>query len=132
MVPFAFWAVTAFLFGITIGSFLTAVIYRLARPEQNLSLLEPQRSMCPNCKHSLGPIDLLPLFSFLLSGQKCRYCKAPISWRYFGVELLTGLTFVAITLKFLPDWPTVLALCAFAAVLIPILRSRFRSRCLRP
>ena len=120
MVPFAFWVVTTFLFGITIGSFLTAVIYRLARPEQHLSLLEPQRSMCPNCKHSLGPIDLLPLFSFLLFGQKCRYCKAPISWRYFGVELLTGLTFVALTLKFPHDVPTLAAMLAFAAVLIPI------------
>jgi leader peptidase (prepilin peptidase)/N-methyltransferase len=120
MVPFAFWVVTAFLLGITIGSFLTAVIYRLARPEEHLSLLEPQRSMCPNCKHSLSPIDLVPLFSFLMFGRKCHYCKAPISWRYFGVELLTGLTFVAITLKFPHDIPTLAAMLAFAAVLIPI------------
>lgn len=116
-----FWAITVFVCGITIGSFLTAVIYRLGRPQLHLSLLEPKRSMCPDCKHSLGVLDLIPLFSFLLAGQKCRYCKKPISWRYFGVELLTGLTFVAVYLKFPQDVPTLVATLAFAAVLIPIL-----------
>ena len=120
-----FWVITMFVLGITVGSFLTAVIYRLnaanwPSPTKPLSLLEPQRSMCPNCKHALGPFDLMPLFSFLIFGQKCRYCKKPISWRYFGVELLTGLTFVAIYLKFPHDVSTLTAMLVFAAVLIPI------------
>ena len=127
IVPVAFWVVTTFLMGITVGSFLTAVIYRLGQQalgRQTLSLLHPKRSMCPICKHSLGAFDLIPLFSFLLAGQKCRYCKAPISWRYFGVELLTGLLFVALFLHFphlnAQDVPTLVAALAFGATLIPI------------
>jgi len=32
----------------------------------------------------------VPVFSFLLLGRKCRYCKAPISWRYPAIETLTS------------------------------------------
>lgn len=133
MLPTAFWVITLFVLGICVGSFLTAVIYRLGHPEKRvdgkrMSLLEPKRSMCPNCGHSLHAIDLLPLFSFLMFGRKCHYCKAPISWRYFGVELLTGLTFVAVYFKFpltpanivAQNAPVLAAMLAFVAVLIPI------------
>ncbi len=133
MLPTAFWIITLFILGICVGSFLTAVIYRLGHPEKRvngrrMSLLEPKRSMCPNCGHSLHAIDLLPLFSFLMFGRKCHYCKAPISWRYFCVELLTGLTFVAVYFKFpltplniVPqNAPILVAMLAFVAVLIPI------------
>ncbi len=133
MLPTAFWVITLFLLGICVGSFLTAVIYRLGHPElrkdgRRLSLLEPQRSMCPTCKQSLHAIDLLPLVSFLMFGRKCHYCRTPISWRYFGVELLTGLLFVALYYKF-PLTPTEMmgqnavtltAMLLFAATLIPI------------
>lgn len=114
-----FWAVTAFLFGITIGSFLNAVIYRLPH---GLTLLEPRHSICPKCTKTLSAIDLVPLFSFLLLGAKCRQCKAPIAWRYFWVELITGALFVALTLRYpplqhTPDW---IALLCFTAVLVPV------------
>src|SRR5690349_1077472 len=113
-----FWIIVTFLFGITIGSFLNAVIYRLGHKPELLSLLKPRTSICPNCEHPLGPLDLVPLLSFLLLRQRCRYCKAPISWRYFGVELLTGALFVAIYLRYpLPqDAPTCVALLCFTAV----------------
>lgn len=133
MLPTAFWVITLFILGICVGSFLTAVIYRLGHPEKRvdgkrMSLLEPKRSMCPNCGHSLHAIDLLPLFSFLIYGRKCHYCRVPISWRYFGVELLTGLTFVALYFQFplasgaemAQNAPILAAMLAFAAVLIPI------------
>jgi leader peptidase (prepilin peptidase)/N-methyltransferase len=41
----------------------------------------------------LQPRDLFPLFSYLWLGRKCRYCKTPISPRYFCIELITGLLF---------------------------------------
>ncbi len=115
--PTLFWLVVTFLLGITIGSFLNAVIYRLPN---GLSLLEPRHSICPICKKNLSAIDLVPLLSFLFLGAKCRQCKAPIPWRYFYIELLTGALFVAVTLRFYHDLPTCIAMLLFTAVMVPV------------
>ncbi len=80
------WIVGAIV-GAFIGSFLNVVIYRLPR---NLSLANPPKSFCPLCKHSLGVVDLVPLFSWLSTKGKCRYCAAKVPARYFFVELLTA------------------------------------------
>ncbi len=92
MAPSWTWVI-GLLFGAMIGSFLNVVIYRLPR---GLSLISPSKSFCPNCKHSLGVPDLFPLFSYLFSGGKCRYCKQSFSSRYFWVELLNGALWAAI------------------------------------
>jgi leader peptidase (prepilin peptidase)/N-methyltransferase len=76
-----------FLFGLTIGSFLNVVIYRLPRGE---SIVLPP-SHCPGCQHRLGPPDLVPVFSFLFLKGKCRYCGVRIGWRYPLVELSCAL-----------------------------------------
>lgn len=85
----------AFVYGTVVGSFLNVCIYRLPAEQ---SIVKPP-SHCPKCDTKLKGVDLVPLFSFLLLGRKCRYCGAPISWRYFSVELLTGLLFVATYLR---------------------------------
>lgn len=87
MFPEWTWIVGLFL-GATAGSFLNVVIYRTPR---NLSLSNPRYSFCPKCKHQLGPADLVPLFSWLLSRGRCRHCQATVPPRYFLVELLNGL-----------------------------------------
>ncbi len=81
-----------FVLGCVVGSFLNVCIYRLPRDR---SVVAPP-SYCPRCGVRLQPIDLVPLLSFLALGRKCRRCGGPISWRYFGVELITGLVFVAV------------------------------------
>lgn len=118
-VPIPVWLVAAFafLFGIVIGSFLNVVIWRLPRDQ---SLMKPEYSYCPHCKARLMAVDLVPLFSFLALGRRCRRCKAPIAWRYFYVELLTGLLFVALYLRFQHNAADAIAQILFAAVLIPI------------
>lgn len=83
-----------FIYGIIIGSFLNVCVYRLPI---GLNLAYP-RSHCPKCQHTLTGLDLVPLFSYLFIGGKCRYCGEPISIRYFLVELLSGLGFLAIGL----------------------------------
>ena len=83
-------AALVFALGTAVGSFLNVCIWRLPREE---SVVRPP-SHCPACNHRLGTADLVPLVSFLLLGRRCRYCRAPISWRYFTVELLTGLLFL--------------------------------------
>jgi len=86
------WLIPAFAFGSCIGSFLNVVIYRLPRDK---SLVTPP-SACPACNERIRFYDNIPLISWLLLGAKCRYCKARISPRYFVVELLTALLFVAV------------------------------------
>jgi len=78
----------AFLFGLVVGSFLNAVIFRIHQGESLKG-----RSFCPFCRHQLATKDLVPILSFLLLGRKCRYCRKPISWQYPLVELFTALVF---------------------------------------
>jgi len=88
----------AFLFamGACVGSFLNVVIYRLPR---DLSIVHPG-SACPTCKTPIAFYDNIPLLSWLLLLGKCRKCKARISPRYFVIELLTALLFVALYLVY--------------------------------
>ena len=78
------------LFGLAIGSFITALVPRVKNKENFIS----DRSRCPHCKHELGPIELIPLLSFLLLGGKCKYCRKPISIFYPSVELATAIVFI--------------------------------------
>lgn len=89
-------AVYLFLFGCCIGSFLNVVIYRLPREK---SLVHPG-SACPQCGRPIRFYDNIPLFSWLVLRAQCRNCKAPISPRYFIVELLTGLLFLGVYLAY--------------------------------
>ena len=91
-VPDWIWFVFIFAFGCCIGSFLNVVIYRLPRDK---SLVTPP-SACPACGKHIRSYDNIPLVSWLLLSRKCRYCKAPISPRYFIIELLTGLIFLGL------------------------------------
>ena len=86
------WFVFIFAFGCCIGSFLNVVIYRLPRDK---SLVTPPSS-CPACGRHIRFYDNIPLVSWLLLGRKCRFCKAPISPRYFVIELLTALVFIGV------------------------------------
>ena len=94
--PEAHLALSAFIFlaGLCIGSFLNVCIWRIPREE---SIVWPG-SHCPACNHAIAPWDNIPLLSWLVLNGKCRHCKAPISPRYFVVELLTGALFTALWL----------------------------------
>jgi leader peptidase (prepilin peptidase)/N-methyltransferase len=76
------------LVGLCLGSFITMLSYRLPR---KLSLSEPSRSFCPNCKTLLKPHDLVPVLSWVNTGGKCRYCALPVSMRYPLIEIVTGV-----------------------------------------
>ncbi len=116
--PFAVvFQVFAFIFGAIVGSFLNVVIYRLPL---GLSVNEPRRSFCPHCKTQIPWHQNIPLFSWLLLRGKCARCKAPISFRYFAVELLTGLLFLWVWNRALGtgEYALALPLWIFLALLI--------------
>jgi leader peptidase (prepilin peptidase) / N-methyltransferase len=79
------------LYGLAFGSFFNVVGLRV--PIQK-SIVKP-RSACPNCHHTLGPIELIPVLSYLLQRGKCRQCKVGISPLYPIIELITGLLFIS-------------------------------------
>ena len=95
-----FFALLVFLFGAIFGSFLNVVILRLPK-RQTLG----GRSHCTTCGHVLSPWELLPLVSFLWLGGRCHSCKARISPRYFIIESVTGLLFLAGWLVIAPKDP---------------------------
>ena len=97
-VPFQFWSVILFVFGCMVGSFLNVCIHRLPLAQ---SIVSPP-SHCPHCKYSIPWYLNVPLITWLMLRGKCRNCGAPISIRYFLVELLTGVVFLGCWLRFGP------------------------------
>lgn len=81
-----------FILGACVGSFLNVCIWRLPRHE---SVAHPP-SHCPKCNTQLKPLDLVPLLSQFFLRGRCRYCGAKFSWRYFGIEFLTGALFALV------------------------------------
>lgn len=53
-----------------------------------------------SCQNKLTWYELIPIFSFLGLGGRCRNCKTKISFQYPLVELITGLIFALLFLKF--------------------------------
>jgi leader peptidase (prepilin peptidase) / N-methyltransferase len=112
------WLIPAFWIGACIGSFLNVVIYRLPL---GLSVNSPKRSFCPLCKKPIPMWLNVPLVSWLWLRGRCRDCAAPIAFRYFGVELLTGILFTAAWWIFAPQAvAVVLFLWVLFALLVAI------------
>jgi leader peptidase (prepilin peptidase)/N-methyltransferase len=103
------------ILGLLVGSFLNVVI---ARVPEDASIVRP-RSRCPHCGHALPWHENIPLLSWLYLRGRCSSCKAPISWRYPVVELLTALLFVACLRRFGWTWELASALM-LTTLLIPL------------
>jgi len=70
------------------GSFLNVVGHRLIT-NQDIVFLP---SHCPHCKTPIAWHDLIPVFSWIWLGGRCRTCHAPISYLYPFIELFTAIT----------------------------------------
>ena len=97
------------LLGLVLGSFANVPIHRWPAGG---TVTEPRRSACPTCGTPIAGRDNVPVLSWLVLHGRCRYCGAPIHWRYPAVELGTGLLFVLVTLVAGVTWllPALLAL----------------------
>jgi leader peptidase (prepilin peptidase)/N-methyltransferase len=84
------------LIGLVVASFFGSLSFRLPR---KLSMLRPP-SYCPACEKRLKIYELIPFFSYLLLGGKCRNCKSPIPIQYFVVEILTPLFYFILYLRY--------------------------------
>lgn len=112
-----YYTVVLFIFGAVLGSFYNVVGYRLPKGQ---SLLFPS-SHCTKCNHRLGASELVPIFSYLFLGGKCKKCGQKISLFYPIFELTSGLLFAASYWLFGFSIQLLIALTFISALLIIII-----------
>ncbi len=120
LIPLPALAAFAAALGLVMGSFLNCLAWRLVHGESVLK----GRSHCDACGHALGPLDLVPVLSWLALRGRCRYCGAPVgarcplselacaaaygslAWRHgFSVDTLRFLLLASVLLAVsLVDW----------------------------
>ena len=130
-------AALAAVVGLTIGSFLNVVIYRVpkmmerqwaaecaelsgapAAPAEKFNLLAP-RSRCSGCGHLIGWYENIPLLSYVFLRGKCSACGVPYGIRYPLVEAITGGLFFYCAWRW--GWSmTTLVWCGFSALLLAL------------
>ncbi|MDH5472030.1 MAG: A24 family peptidase [Gammaproteobacteria bacterium] len=101
--------------GLSVGSFLNVVIYRLpvmmendwrqqctefleledTAKETKFSLATPA-STCPKCGHKIRAWENIPVISYLLLKGKCASCKTSISAEYPLIETITAIASIII------------------------------------
>ncbi|OWA36221.1 prepilin peptidase [Saccharibacillus sp. O16] len=84
------------IIGLLFGSFFNVVGLRVPAGE---SIVRPP-SRCGSCNHQLGAKDMVPVFSYLFSGGKCRHCGVKVSPIYPLFEAATGFLFLWTYLRF--------------------------------
>ena len=87
--------VIAGILGAVFGSFLNCAAWRVAHGES----VTKGRSHCTSCGHVLSAPDLIPVFSWIFLGGKCRHCGAKVSVRYLLAELFMAAVFVLTLLQ---------------------------------
>lgn len=104
------------LLGAALGSFAAAQVWRLRADQletdrrsgepidsMEFKKLKPllgktfksDRSRCLSCHHELKWYDLLPIISWVTLAGRCRYCKEPIGFADFALELAMAGLFAA-------------------------------------
>jgi leader peptidase (prepilin peptidase) / N-methyltransferase len=102
--------------GLVIGSFLTVVVDRV--PNGGSVVAPPSR--CGSCGLPLGPLDLVPVLSWLVLRGKCRRCRAPIGIGPIVIELTTATLFVLMTIRFQDTRAAIPAYCILMATLVAL------------
>ncbi len=78
-----------FVIGAIIGSFINVLIDRIPR---GMSIVL-SRSYCPHCRKKLSPLELIPIFSYLMLRGKCGSCKKKIPARLLLIEVLIAVLY---------------------------------------
>ena len=108
-----FLIVTIFIFGIVIGSFLNVLIYRIPKAEN----IAYPASKCQSCQTALKWWHNIPIFSWLILGGKCYFCKEKISMQYPLIEFGTGVIAVLLYFKLGLVWYMPIVFIVFALLL---------------
>jgi leader peptidase (prepilin peptidase) / N-methyltransferase len=109
-------AIIAFLGGLAVGSFATAVAYRLPRGMDFVA----ERSQCTNCGARIAAYDNVPVVSWAVLRGRARCCGAPISPRYPLTELAVGALYAATVIVYRHDAAEAVIGLVFVAMLAVI------------
>ena len=104
------------LVGLCVGSFCNVLIYRIPKGEEFVKT----PSHCMTCGHALSWYELIPVFSWLAQGGKCRSCSVKLSAQYPIVEALNGSMWLLTGILFRGDWLTVGLYCALFSLLLTL------------
>ena len=114
LVPRPWIASSGVIFGLIIGSFLNAVIYRLPRA---VSVSKP-RSFCPKCESLIPWYRNIPVISWIMLGGRCGDCRERISIRYPLVELAVAVLFGAAVYRWGVSWSALSSMIFGCAMLV--------------
>ena len=110
------------IFGMVVGSFLNVCIFRIPKEE---SIVFPN-SHCMECGYKLRWYDLIPVFSFIMLGGRCRKCNTKLSLQYPLIEGLNGALYAIVFLA--NGWNlTSIVYCLLTSALIVISVIDFRT-----
>lgn len=103
-----------FLLGLCVGSFCNVLIYRIPKGEEFVRT----PSHCMSCGHELKWYELVPVFSWLAQGGKCRACGVKLSAQYPVVEAANGVMWLLTGILFRGDWLIVALYCVLFSMLL--------------
>lgn len=83
-------SILLFILGACLGSFYLVIGMRLPVGGNVVN----SRSVCDHCKKELKWWHLIPIFSYIILGGKCYYCKKKVSILNLLYELSTGFLFL--------------------------------------
>lgn len=101
MIPDSIFPALALVIGLLLGSFYGVCAFRYLA---GTSILKPSRSMCDHCAKPLGPLELVPVLSWLALRGRCRGCGRRVTVKYTLYELASGLWALLLALHFGPGW----------------------------
>ena len=85
------------IFGAVLGSFACCQAWRIRLHSEGKKL--GNRSVCLHCGHRLSRLELIPIFSFLFLGGKCKKCKTKIGLIEFFSEIMMAIIFASFAFR---------------------------------
>ena len=81
------------IFGAVLGSFACCQAWRIRLRSEGRKL--GNRSVCLHCGHRLSRFELIPIFSWLFLGGKCKKCKTKIGLIEIFSEIMMAIIFAS-------------------------------------
>ena len=85
------------IFGAILGSFACCQAWRIRLKSEGKQM--GNRSVCLHCGHRLSRLELIPIFSWLFLGGKCKKCKTKIGLIEIFSEIMMALIFTSFSFR---------------------------------